>query len=186
MSRKPLSLIHPMFLLDIKIGDPTRIPLEHVKLYWKAWVSLEAKGYPFSFLSIVEGEEEEEEIQPKSNRPSTSQLAPPQVFDFDDGVPLPCECDTSALRTTCLLQLVSKSGGFGKAFHVLVKQVDALQVSLVLIIHFYYILYHFRIQISQVGFRMPSGHLSNGHGIVSTWLRKLMKILAPSIVFWNG
>ena len=92
-----------MFLLDVLIGDPTRILLEDVKLYWKAWVSLEAKGYPFSFLSgeeeeeqeqeqeqeEEEEEEEEEETHSKVKKPPTKQLTPPQDFDCDDGIPPP-------------------------------------------------------------------------------------------------
>ena len=135
-----------MFLLDVPIGDPTRIPLEDVKLYWKAWVSLEAKGYPFSFLSGEEEEEqeqeqeqeqeEEEETHSKVKKPPTKQLTPPQDFDCDDGIPLPYQCDTSASRTICLLRLVSESGNSGKTFHTLIRQVDALEVSFVLIIQF--------------------------------------------------
>ena len=128
-----------MFLLDVPIGDPTRIPLEDVKLYWKAWVSLEAKGYPFSFLSGEEEEEQEqeqEETHSKVKKPPTKQLTPPQDFDCDDGIPLPYQCDTSASHTICLLWLVSESGNSGKTFHTLVRQVDALEVSFVSIIQF--------------------------------------------------
>ena len=132
-----------MFLLDVPIGDPTGIPLEDVKLYWKAWVSLEAKGYPFSFLSGEEEEEqeqeqeqEEQETHSKVKKPPTKQLTPPQDFDCDDGIPLPYQCDTSASCTICLLWLVSKSGNSGKTFHTLVRQVDALEVSFVSIIQF--------------------------------------------------
>ena len=131
-----------MFLLDVPIGDPTRIPLEDVKLYWKAWVSLEAKGYPFSFLSGEEEEEQEQEQEQeqethsKVKKPPTKQLTPPQDFDCDDGIPLPYQCDTSASRTICLLRLVSESDNSGKTFHTLVRQVDALEVSFVSIIQF--------------------------------------------------
>ena len=137
-----------MFLLDVPIGDPTGIPLEDVKLYWKAWVSLEAKGYPFSFLSGEEQEEQEEQEQEqeqeqeeqethsKVKKPPTKQLTPPQDFDCDDGIPLPYQCDTSASRTICLLRLVSESGNSGKTFHTLVRQVDTLEVSFVSIIQF--------------------------------------------------
>ena len=128
-----------MFLLDVPIGDPTGIPLEDVKLYWKAWVSLEAKGYPFSFLSGEEEEEQEqeqEETHSKVKKPPTKQLTPPQDFDCDDGIPLPYQCDTSASRTICLLRLVSESDNSGKTFHTLVRQVDTLEVSFVSIIQF--------------------------------------------------
>ena len=125
-----------MFLLDVPIGDPTRIPLEDVKLYWKAWVSLEAKGYPFSFLSGEEEEEQEQETHSKVKKPPTKQLTPPQDFDCDDGIPLPYQCDTSASRTICLLRLVSESDNSGKTFHTLVRQVDTLEVSFVSIIQF--------------------------------------------------
>ena len=137
-----------MFFLDVPIGDPTRIPLEDVKLYWKAWVSLEDKGSPFSFLSGEEEEEqeqeqeqeqeeqEEQETHSKVKKPPTKQLTPPQDFDCDDGIPLPYQCDTSASHTICLLRLVSESGNSGKTFHTLVRQVDALEVSFVSIIQF--------------------------------------------------
>ena len=132
-----------MFLLDVPIGDLTRIPLEDVKLYWKAWVSLEAKGYPFSFLSGEEEEEqeqeqeqEEQETHSKVKKPPTKQLTPPQDFDCDDGIPLPYQCDTSASHTICLLRLVSESDNSGKTFHTLVRQVDTLEVSFVSIIQF--------------------------------------------------
>ena len=133
-----------MFQLEI----PPRIPLEDVKLYWKAWVSLEAKGYPFSFLSGEEQEEQEEQEQEqeqeqeeqethsKVKKPPTKQLTPPQDFDCDDGIPLPYQCDTSASHTICLLRLVSESGNSGKTFHTLVRQVDTLEVSFVSIIQF--------------------------------------------------
>ena len=46
--------------METKIENPTRMKLDGLKAYWEAWVSEEAKGYPFSFLSGKEEEEKEE------------------------------------------------------------------------------------------------------------------------------
>ena len=108
IKREPLGLIHPRFLLDVDFENPTRMNLIPIKLYWEAWALLEVVGHPFSFLSIrEEEEEEEEEPHSQANKTPTEQFAPP-VFDednlpiFDDGIPLPCQCNTSALCTICL------------------------------------------------------------------------------------
>jgi hypothetical protein len=45
-------------------------------------------------------------------------------------------CETTAERTICLQQLAPNLGNTSKAFHTLVKQVDALEVSIVSLIQF--------------------------------------------------
>jgi hypothetical protein len=142
ISANPLDLIHPRFMLEAKLGNPTRMNLEDVKGYWEFWVSKETEGDPFSFLSGKEGEEadvegKDKEIPHPTNKSLIMSPSPstPEA-DIDSGIPLPCECDTPAMRTTCLQQLVPKSGSAGKSFHALVDLVDALKVSSVSIISF--------------------------------------------------
>ena len=125
--------------------------LDGLKAYWEAWVSEEAKGYPFSFLSGKEEEEEEEEEEegkgqdqnqvenededqnqdqeepyPTINKPSTPSSPTPSI---NHGIPLPCQCDTPTACTICLQQLAPKDSNTGQAFHTLVKLVDSLMVS---------------------------------------------------------
>ena len=52
IEKNPHSLINPRFLLEPKIGNPTRMKLKDIKIYWNSWVLKEAKGDPFSFLSV--------------------------------------------------------------------------------------------------------------------------------------
>jgi len=121
--------------------------LKDIEVYWKAWVQKEAKGDPFSFLSgegdgeeeqdgkEQEEEEEEEELHPTISKSSIRPPTPPTPdFNIDNGIPLPCQCDTPALRTICLQQLAPKWGDTGKTFQTLISQVDALEVSSVLIV----------------------------------------------------
>jgi hypothetical protein len=115
---------------------------KNLELYWKAWFERAAKGDPFSFLDY-EGEEEahpsikstpspdhqsEEEEEQEKTHPTTKSPPPPE-FAIDDGILLPCECDTPTLCTSCLRQLVPKKGSAGKTFHNLIKLVGALEVS---------------------------------------------------------
>jgi hypothetical protein len=74
-------------------------------------------------------EEEEEEEEEKIRSPS------PDVH-VDDGIPLPCECNTPALRTSWLQELVSQEGEGGKFFHKLIDLVNALEVSFTLATYF--------------------------------------------------
>ena len=79
----------------------------------------------------------EEEDQEEINRQPTASTP---AFNIDSGVSLPCQCTTPAAHTTYLQQLVPKLGQTGKTFHVLVRLVDALKVSVMLII--IYIIFH--------------------------------------------
>ena len=130
--------------------------LEGLKSYWRVWASKQDKGDPFFFFGNKKGEgeqeeedkgedkkkkkkeEEEEEEEDKEETHSRGKkislpASSTPEFDIDRGVPQPCQCDTPALRTLCLQQLVSKLGA-GSVFHKLTKQVDALKVSPVSII----------------------------------------------------
>ena len=80
---------------------------------------------------VVEEEVEVEEDQEDINRQPTAST---QAFNIDSGVSLPCQCTTPAECTAYLQELVPKLGQTGKTFHVLVRLVDALKVSLMLII----------------------------------------------------
>ena len=151
IDRDPEILIPPRFILETKIGDPTRMGVEDIKLYWQAWGRKQTNGDSFSFLSDRKGkqreqqeqEEEEQEEQEEQEEgkgqdgdeedthtiinKSLPSLIPES--DIDSGIPLPCECDTSTMRTTCLQQLAPKSGSLKKTFHKLIGLVDALEVS---------------------------------------------------------
>jgi hypothetical protein len=137
-------LIHPKFILETKLGDPTRINLEDVKLYWNHWVLKEAAGDPFCFLTGGEGEEEEEEEEEEEAHPTTKKAptkpstrpptSPTPGFEIDSNIPIPSQCDTPAARTICLKRLAPRGTDAGKSFLTIVKQVDAFKVSFVLII----------------------------------------------------
>ena len=144
-------MIHERFILEgTELGDPVRMRLKELKLYWEAWVLEEAKGIPFSFLDNTEaegenqgkqgdGQSEEEQEQEEDNQETHSTInklptPPTPASGIDHGIPLPSQCDTPAMHTSCLQQLVPKWGNTGKTFHTLVQLVDDLEVSSVLII----------------------------------------------------
>lgn len=121
--------------------------MDDIKAYWGAWAVKQTKGDPFSFLGHRERVEQEEQGQEEEEQegegekgrdgdeedthPMINKSHPPPVpeLDIDSGIPLPCECDTPAMCTTCLQQLAPKWGSFRKTFYDLVVQVDALEVS---------------------------------------------------------
>ena len=211
IDKNPLSLIHPRFLLETKIEDPTRMKLDDLKAYWEAWVSEEAKGHPFSFLSGKEKDEDEEDEDEDEGKGKGKGQDQNQVGSEDEdqnqdqeephstinkpstpsssalkinyGIPLPCQCDTPTERTICLQGLAPKDSDTGQAFHALVKLVDSLKVSFLPIYDFYYISYYFRIQMPQVASKNPNGHSLNGHGKTSTFLREFMETAIPLMVF---
>jgi hypothetical protein len=187
--------MHPRFILENKIRDPTRMTLNEVRAYWKHWVLKSSKGYQFSFLTRgdakrgkgkedeeeesdegsqenedeeeeeerKEGDEDEDEDEDEDRGNTLATQRPPSPptpdFNIDEGIPLPCQCDTPAVRTSCLQKLAPKWDASGKIYHNLVKLVDTMEVSSILVSAFDYISSHCRIQISQVGLRTPNGHL---------------------------
>jgi hypothetical protein len=214
VNKNPLKLIHPRFILNNKIGDPNRMRLKDLEAYWKDWVLKESEGDPFSFRGgekgkgtekgkereqedeEEEGEEEGEERQEQRNQEEgeeeenlgAEKQPTPLTPDFviDHGIPIPCQCDTFTMRTTCLQGLAPKWINSRTRFNTLVKLVDDLEVGSALIIYYVFYLIIFRIQIPQVGFRTPNGHSSNGHGIVFTWMRRSMKTIKCLTGFCNG
>lgn len=74
-----------------------------------------------------DGDEDDETIPAAEGSPAP--LGP--EFDIDKGILLPCQCETPALRTTCLQKLAPEWGNVSKTFHNLVKLVDTLKVSLI-------------------------------------------------------
>lgn len=81
-------------------------------------------------------EDEQEEEGRNPPEPGRAPIPPTADFDIDQGIPLPCQCVTHSVRTTCLQELFPKLGDSGKAFHNLVGLVDTLEVSPVLLISF--------------------------------------------------
>jgi hypothetical protein len=92
--------------------------LDEVRAYWGDWVLKEAAGDSFVFL---------EETDP---------VPPIPDFAIDKDILLPCQCDSPAMRTICLRQLISKGNDSGKTFHELVELVDTLEVSSMSVIIF--------------------------------------------------
>jgi hypothetical protein len=45
----PKSLIHPKFLLKVKLENPTRMSLQNISAYWNHWAFKAKKGDSFSF-----------------------------------------------------------------------------------------------------------------------------------------
>ena len=156
IEKEPHKLIPARFLLETKIGNPTRIGREEVETYWQAWATMEAKGKPFSFFSWKgkgreqdddqeqeddemggdggggeneKGDEEEggeEEAQSAANKIHHS---PTLGFKIDKNIPLPCECKTPDKRTACLKLLGPGWGSAVVVFLAIVKLVDALEVG---------------------------------------------------------
>jgi hypothetical protein len=143
ITETPHDFIDPKFLLDTPFGDPTRINTADVEVYRKDWVARDIKGKPFHFLSAKgkkkatveeeeqeEQEEEQEDQEEQEEQEEESPLpGPSSDFNIDYGISLPCECNTPALRTSCLQQLVSQEGNVCILFHQLVSLVDTLKVS---------------------------------------------------------
>ena len=138
-------MIDPRFLLEAKLGNPTRMSLSAVTAYWKHWSSKSQKGDPFSFLNLDDSDDDRDKSGSKSgesekdggNRgddgagnPSTSS---PDHFAIDDNIPYPLLCETSE-RTGCLQALVSTQGQVNKTFHQVVRMVDSMEVSPILCI----------------------------------------------------
>jgi hypothetical protein len=119
----PSKFIDLRFILETKFGNPTRMKGDEVRVYWGDWVLREAAGDPFAFL-----DEDQDGTHP--------QPPPNPDFAIDEGILLPCQCETTAVRTICLQQLVAKKGDSGKTFHKLVGLVDALEVSSLLVMIF--------------------------------------------------
>ena len=223
----PRNFIHPKFLLETEFGDPTRIHAKDVQVYWEDWVLRDTKGKPFSFLSVkgkekmaVEEEEESEEGKSKakakgkgkevevddSNKSDEDEeeeeeekiRSPSPDVHVDDGIPLPCACNTPALRTSWLQQLVSQEGEGGKLFHKLIDLVNALEVSFTLATYFPLYLTLFQDIDTPSGYQnskwpfvnwsWDSVHLDNDtledHATLDTflgWLKKKIAVLAKQV-----
>jgi hypothetical protein len=132
-------------------------------------------------------EEEEEKI-----------CSPSPDIHVDDGIPLPCECNTPALQTRGLQQLISQEGEGGKFFHKLIDLVNALEVSFTLATYFPLYLTLFQDIHTPSGYqnsRWPfvnwswdSVHLDNDtledRATLNTflgWLKKKIAILAKQV-----
>ena len=63
-------------------------------------------------------------------------VPPTPDFNIDGGIPLPCQCETPAIKTFCLQHLASGLSDSGKVFSALIELVDALEVSPVLTVQF--------------------------------------------------
>ena len=77
------------------------------------------------------GKEVDEDEEEGEDMPATGRLPipPTSEFDIDQGIPLPCQCNTPAVRTLLLKKLAPEWGSTGKGYHALVKLVDALEVG---------------------------------------------------------
>ena len=132
ISSDPESLIDPRFLLDAKLGNPTRMTLTNITSYWNHWVSKQKKGDPFFFLSVDDdsdrsgiggiSDKEDEDI------PEDLPIPSPDYHNIDEHVLYPFKC-TPSKYTSCLQKLVPKGGETNNTFHELVKIVDDLEVS---------------------------------------------------------
>ena len=99
-------------------------------------------------------EEEEEETHSRTKKaPTRPPISPTPECDLDIGIPLPYQCDTPAMRTTCLQQLAPKWGSAGKEFNLVVGLVDALEVSSAPIIEFLSYLISFQDTDTPSGFQ---------------------------------
>jgi hypothetical protein len=133
----PESLIDPEFLLEAKLGNPTRMSLQDITAYWKHWASKDKEGNPFSFIAsdVVgdKGESDENSDKGKGDDDNADvgqdDAEEPDHYSIDHDIPHPSLCDTPSMRTNCLHQLVSNSGGVNKNFHILVNMVGAFEVS---------------------------------------------------------
>jgi hypothetical protein len=138
--------------------------LKDLEVYWKHWALEEGKGRPFAFHTDKgkgrereeDGEEEDEEEEEggsggeeghdnhgkdgqmdeedEEERITAAPTPPSAAFAIDQGISLPCQCDSPAARTICLLQLALEQESTGKTFSSLVQKIDALEVSSTLIL----------------------------------------------------
>ena len=133
--------------MEASLGNPTRMSLENLSIYWKHWVIQDKKGDPFSFSSLDDNsgqdqsghasDEDGNQEGPShasdedGNQEGPAEVPPPDHFSIDDDIPYPSTCPPNG-RTNCLLRLVPKEGETNKMFHKLVKMVDTLEVSFIL------------------------------------------------------
>ena len=153
IDKNPHSVIPPRFILKTKIGNPTRMTREEVEEYWEAWATMEGEGNPLYFINHKgkgreqadkgqEDEEEDEEEQEggkkqqgqeedevEKNYSPASKAPPSPIFEIDRGISLPCQCNTPAMRTTCLQLLAPPFGASVVIFLAIVDLVDALEVG---------------------------------------------------------
>ena len=145
IDKNPLSVIPPRFLLETKLGNPTRMTREEVEEYWEAWATMEAKGDPLSFVNdkgkgreqAKKGQEDEEEDEEQQQGDEEQQgqeedevekNCPSPTCEIDRGITLPCQCNTPAMRTLCLQLSAPPFGGSLVLFLALVGLVDGLEV----------------------------------------------------------
>ena len=128
LGKNPQSLIAPKFLLDIKLQNPPRMPLNSIHMYWNYWVLQHKRGDPFSFIHVNGGDQD---MGNGGNDQSDEEVEDPALhFTIDDGVLPPISsCGTSKNRTRCLQALVTDKSGDSKTFRTTVKLVNTLEVS---------------------------------------------------------
>lgn len=78
-----------------------------------------------------EGVDDDEEELRNAEGSSKAPIGPLD-FGIDEGVPIPCQCNTPAQRSTCLQSLATDTK-VGHTFSKLVKLVDVLEVSVMLV-----------------------------------------------------
>lgn len=128
LTKNPQSLISSRFLLTPKLGNPTRMSLNSLSVYWNEWILKDKKGDPFSFIGVNRGNQDMADVDDDLGDEGIEDFVP--HFTIDDGVlpPLSC-CGTSSNRTQCLQALVTGTSKDNKAYRTTVKLVNTLEVS---------------------------------------------------------
>ena len=127
LNKKTQSLIPPRFLLNVKLDNPTRMPLAAISVYWNDWVFKAKKGDHFSFLGA---DERQGEASSRGDSQRDSDTESTSTFTIDNGVLPPFQCGiTPSEHTKCLQGLVTGRSDTSKTFRQTVNLVDTLEVS---------------------------------------------------------
>jgi len=138
-------MIDPRFLLEAKLGNPTRMSLRAVTAYWKHWSFKGQKGDPFSFLNLDDSDDGRDKSGSKSGESEKDggnrgddgagnpSISSPNHFTIDNNILYPFLYETSG-HTGCLQALVSTKGQVNKTFYEVVRMVGLMEVSPILCI----------------------------------------------------
>jgi hypothetical protein len=111
-------------MLNVPLFNPSRMQLEHLKQYWNHWVSSAEEDDPFCFLH----EDHALDLPNSTDQDRSMEEDDLLTLAIDEGLPLPCDCLTSAGKSN-LLQTLAPDSDYGQTCHHLIRLVDSLEVG---------------------------------------------------------
>ena len=84
INRSPTKLIDPKFLVKPKLGNPLRMHVNDIEVYWNDWVTREEEGDPFSF-HVFKGKGKEKQQQQEEEQEQEQEDGEMQQEGREDG-----------------------------------------------------------------------------------------------------